>query len=61
VGANVGDSRTVDVHVRWLRTKLEEDPANPKHLMSVRCLGDRFDPPDGPGEVGLGPGTLIDS
>ena len=32
----VGDTRTIDVHVRWLREKLEEDPANPKLLQTVR-------------------------
>lgn len=34
-----GDTRTVDVHVRWLREKLEEDPANPKLLQTVRGVG----------------------
>src|SRR5437667_5183833 len=32
-----GDTRTVDVHIRWLREKLEEDPANPKLIKTVRC------------------------
>jgi DNA-binding response OmpR family regulator len=35
----VGDTRTIDVHVRWLREKLEEDPANPKLLQTVRGVG----------------------
>ena len=35
----VGDTRTVDVHVRWLREKLEEDPANPKLIQTVRGVG----------------------
>ena len=35
----VGDTRTVDVHMRWLREKLEEDPANPKLLQTVRGVG----------------------
>ncbi len=39
----VGDSRTVDVHVRWLREKLEEDPANPSRLVTVRGAGYRFE------------------
>jgi len=34
-----GDTRTVDVHVRWLREKLEEDPANPKCIQTVRGVG----------------------
>ncbi len=38
-----GDIRTVDVHIRWLREKLEEDPANPKHLHTVRGVGYRMD------------------
>jgi DNA-binding response OmpR family regulator len=35
----VGDTRTVDVHVRWLREKLEEEPANPKLIQTVRGVG----------------------
>ncbi|MCK9357369.1 MAG: response regulator transcription factor [Dehalococcoidia bacterium] len=34
-----GDSRTVDVHVRWLRQKIEADPAHPVRLLTVRGLG----------------------
>jgi two-component system alkaline phosphatase synthesis response regulator PhoP len=34
-----GDTRTVDVHIRWLREKIEEDPANPKLLQTVRGVG----------------------
>lgn len=34
-----GDTRTVDVHIRWLRQKVETDPANPKHLITVRGTG----------------------
>jgi DNA-binding response OmpR family regulator len=34
-----GDTRTVDVHVRWLREKLEEDPANPRMIQTVRGVG----------------------
>jgi len=36
------DTRTIDVHVRWLREKLEEDPSRPVHLQTVRGLGYRF-------------------
>ena len=38
-----GDSRTVDVHVRWLRQKIEEDPAKPSRLITVRGTGYRFE------------------
>ena len=34
-----GDSRTVDVHVRWLRSKIEEDPSQPRRLLTVRGVG----------------------
>ncbi len=39
----VGDSRTVDVHVRWLRQKIETDPANPTRIVTVRGGGYRFE------------------
>ena len=35
----VGDTRTVDVHIRWLRQKIELDPAKPEHLVTVRGAG----------------------
>jgi DNA-binding response OmpR family regulator len=35
----IGDSRTVDVHVRWLRQKVEEDPSNPTRIVTVRGFG----------------------
>ncbi|HRW09023.1 MAG: response regulator transcription factor [Caldilineaceae bacterium] len=38
-----GGSRTVDVHVRWLREKIELDAANPTRLVTVRGVGYRFD------------------
>ena len=38
-----GGSRTVDVHVRWLREKIEDDPAHPSRILTVRGLGYRFD------------------
>jgi DNA-binding response OmpR family regulator len=37
-----GGSRTVDVHVRWLREKLEETPGIPQHLLTVRGVGYKF-------------------
>jgi DNA-binding response OmpR family regulator len=39
----VGGSRTVDVHIRWLREKIEDDPADPSHLITVRGAGYRFE------------------
>ena len=39
----IGDSRTVDVHVRWLRQKIEADAANPKRIVTVRGGGYRFE------------------
>ena len=38
----IGDSKTVDVHIRWLREKLEENPSAPVHLLTVRGFGYRF-------------------
>jgi DNA-binding response OmpR family regulator len=38
-----GNSRTVDVHVRWLREKIEPDPAQATRIMTVRGIGYRFD------------------
>jgi two-component system response regulator RegX3 len=35
----VGDTKTLDVHVKRLRTKIEPDPAHPQHLLTVRGLG----------------------
>jgi len=39
----VGDTKTLDVHVKRLRAKLEPDPASPKFLLTVRGLGYKFD------------------
>ena len=38
-----GDSRTVDVHVRWLREKIEADPSQPTRIVTVRGIGYRFE------------------
>jgi two-component system response regulator RegX3 len=40
----VGDTKTLDVHVKRLRAKVEQDPANPLHLVTVRGLGYKFEP-----------------
>jgi DNA-binding response OmpR family regulator len=37
-----GDTRTVDVHIRWLREKIEQDPGTPTRLETVRGVGYRF-------------------
>ena len=39
----IGDSRTVDVHMRWLREKIELDPSTPARILTVRGAGYRFD------------------
>lgn len=39
----IGNDRTVDVHMRWLRQKLEEDAENPQHLVTVRGYGYKFE------------------
>jgi len=39
----IGDSRTVDVHVRWLRQKIEEDSSKPERIVTVRGGGYRFE------------------
>lgn len=38
----MGDNKTVDVHIRWIREKLEEDPSKPKYLRTVRGFGYRL-------------------
>jgi len=38
----LGDTKTVDVHIRWLREKLELDPSHPEYLITVRGFGYRF-------------------
>ena len=44
-GDYVGDGRTVDVHIRWLREKIEADPSAPAYVQTVRGIGYRFDIP----------------
>ncbi len=38
-----GNSRTVDVHIRWLREKIESDPTHPSRIITVRGIGYRFE------------------
>jgi DNA-binding response OmpR family regulator len=42
----LGDTRTLDVHVRWVRKAVEKDPGSPEYLRTVRGVGYRFDAPD---------------
>ena len=39
----IGDTRTVDVHIRWIREKIEQDSGKPKRIVTVRGVGYRFD------------------
>ena len=43
-GDYVGDTRTLDVHVKRLRAKIEPDPTTPRHLVTVRGFGYKFEP-----------------
>jgi DNA-binding response OmpR family regulator len=40
--ASEASSRTIDVHVAWLRQKLEDTPQSPKHIQTIRGVGYRF-------------------
>lgn len=44
----IGDPRTLDVHIRWLREKIEDDPAAPRYIQTVRGYGYRFADPAAP-------------
>ena len=45
-----GGTRTVDVHVRWLRTKVEHDPADPQLIQTIYRVGYKFVPSGAPGQ-----------
>lgn len=45
----LGDTRTLDVHVRWLRKKIEDDPGDPQYIQTVRNVGYRFAASEEPG------------
>jgi DNA-binding response OmpR family regulator len=38
-----GDTRTVDVHIRWLRQKIEDNPDIPRRLITIRGVGYKFE------------------
>lgn len=42
----LGDTRTLDVHIRWLREKIEDDPSQPRYVQTVRGVGYRFAAPE---------------
>ncbi|HLH29170.1 MAG TPA: response regulator transcription factor, partial [Acidimicrobiales bacterium] len=42
-----GDTKTLDVHIKRLRSHVEEDPSSPKLITTIRGVGYRFDPPKG--------------
>ncbi len=43
----VGDTKTLDVHVKRLRSKVEEDPSNPSRIVTIRGLGYKYEAPRG--------------
>jgi len=43
----LGDTRTLDVHVHWVRNAIEQDPRSPVYLRTIRRIGYRFEPPEG--------------
>jgi two-component system response regulator RegX3 len=43
-GSELADTRTLDTHVKRLRQKIEDDPAEPRHLVTIRGVGFRLDP-----------------
>jgi two-component system response regulator RegX3 len=42
----VGDTKTLDVHIKRLRSKIEPDPGNPERIVTIRGLGYKFEDPD---------------
>jgi DNA-binding response OmpR family regulator len=48
------DTRTLTVHVRWLRLKIEDDPSAPRYLRTVRGVGYRFDVPEADADLAKG-------
>jgi DNA-binding response OmpR family regulator len=56
----MGDTRTLDVHIRWIRKIVEPDPRKPQYIMTVRGVGYRFAVPE-PQVDAAEPGTKADS
>ncbi|MHB8293041.1 MAG: response regulator [Acidimicrobiales bacterium] len=52
----VGDTKTLDVHIKRLRTRIEDDPSNPSRITTIRGLGYRFEAPRAPGGAARAPG-----
>jgi DNA-binding response OmpR family regulator len=50
----LGDTRMLDVHIRWLRQKIEDNASSPVYLRTVRGVGYRFEPPPGDLEPSAG-------
>ena len=48
------DTRTITVHVRWLRLKIEDDDSTPRYLRTVRGVGYRFDVPEPDADLAVG-------
>ena len=44
MGLWIGETRTVDVHIRYLRKKVEDDDKHPKFIETIRGVGYRFNP-----------------
>ena len=55
----VGDTKTLDVHIKRLRAKIEADPANPRHIVTVRGLGYKFDSAAALGPLSLRYGVAL--
>jgi two-component system response regulator RegX3 len=49
----VGDTKTLDVHIKRLRAKVEDDPSRPARITTVRGLGYKFETPKAPQSVGV--------
>ena len=50
-----GSTKTLDVHIAWLRKKLEDDPSHPRYITTIRGVGFRFAAPDD-GAIAIEPG-----
>lgn len=55
----LGDTRTLEVHIRWVREAIEDNPSKPKYLRTVRGVGYRFDAPKPSGQPEGGADSLV--